>query len=309
MADDEFKTKKERDPIMMVCFVVFLLAVCAITGGTVYNNYLKADNTIAVTGNNVSVDYIGTYYAPFGEENSVVFDTSYWSIANDTNVPKGNDFVLRSQSSYEPLSFAVGGTTVLAGFGNAVIGHKVGDVIQVKLDVGQGYTAASTETEISASTVITVDRSETLTASQFESIYGFTLKGFKEIEKSVYGWPATASFNSSSNTVTISYHPTNGASYNMVDNDFGKVDLKVTSVTATTISYTYQVSEFVPVNDTGGASKEIQIIKMDLGTKKLYITSVVDADGNGVAESFTYKTTGERFDQVLYFEIKIVSIG
>jgi len=307
MADDEFKVKKERDPIMMVCFVVFLLAVCAITGGTVYNNYVKADDTFAVVGSSVYVDYVGTFYAPFGDENSVVFDTSQWSVADDSKIPKSNDFTPRSESGYTPLNYTVGGTTVLTMFGNAVIGHKVGDVVNVMLPVGQGYTAATTEAVMSASTVITVDKYEVLTAAQFETIYGYSLKGFTEIEKSVYGWPATASFNSTSNTVTVNYTPTNGVSYNAVENDFGTVALKVTSVTGSTISYTYQVSDYNVLS--GGSSGDIQMIMVDLGTQKFYIKAVTDTTGNGIADSFTYKTTAERFDQVLYFEIKLVKIS
>ncbi|MCL2509707.1 MAG: FKBP-type peptidyl-prolyl cis-trans isomerase [Methanomassiliicoccaceae archaeon] len=308
MADDDGKVKKERDPIMVVCFVVFIIAVCAITGATVYNNYLKADNTMAVVGSTVSVDYTGTYNAFYGDDNAVVFDTSIWSIANNDNVLKSNDFTLNSQSSYTPLSYTVGGTTVLTIFGNSVIGHKVGDTIQVVVPAGQGYNAASTLSTVSASDLITIPTTEVLTSSQFSTIYGFTLSGFMEIPKSVYGWPATASFNSTNNTVNMNYHPIVGTSYNVVDNDFGKVDLKVTSVTATSISYTYVVSDFKSVS-TDGSNINIMMIKVDLGTSVFYITSVTDLDNNGIADSFTTKTVSERYNQDLYFEIKLVSIS
>jgi len=308
MADDDIKVKKERDPIMVVCFVVFMLAVCAITGATVYNNYVKADTTMAISGSTVSVDYIGTYYAFFGEENSVVFDTSHWSIADDSNVLKSNDFTLRSESTYSPLSFTVGGSTVIMGFGNAVIGNKVGDVIRVVIPAGEGYNAAFTETNMSASATVVIPTTEVLTAAQFKTIYGFDLKGFMEIEETVYGWPATASFNLTNNTILMNYHPSNGTSYTVVDNDFGTVKLKVTSVTGSSISYTYEISGFT-VLSTDGADKTIQMIMVDLGTQKFYITSVTDADNNGIAEAFTYKTDGERFNQDLFFEIKLVSIG
>jgi len=307
MAGDEIKVKKERDPIMMVCFVVFILTVCAISGASVYNNYVKADNTLAINGSTVSVDYIGTYYDFSGESNAVVFDTSYWSVANNDNILKSNDFTLNSQSSYSPLSFTVGGTTVLTGFGNAVIGHKVGDVIQVMIPSGQGYNAATTDIKVNLSSSFTMPTTETLTSAQFNSIYGFTLNGFTEIEKSVYGWPATASFNSTSNTVTMNYHPTAGTSYTVVDNDFGTVTLNVTSVSGS-ITYTYGISGYKVVSEQG-AEKEIKMIMVDFGTQKYYITSVTDADNNGVAEAFTYTTVGERFNQDLYFEIKIVSIS
>ncbi|MDR1954733.1 MAG: FKBP-type peptidyl-prolyl cis-trans isomerase, partial [Candidatus Methanoplasma sp.] len=140
MADDEIKVKKERDPIMMVCFIVFLLTACAIVGASGYS-YLKADNATAVTGNTVSVNYIGTYYAEYGKDNYTVFDTSRWSVANDDKILKSNDFMLNTEASYKPLSFQVGGGSVITGFGNAVIGHKVGDKFTVKIPVGEGYNA------------------------------------------------------------------------------------------------------------------------------------------------------------------------
>ncbi|MDR1690648.1 MAG: FKBP-type peptidyl-prolyl cis-trans isomerase [Candidatus Methanoplasma sp.] len=302
MADDEFKVKKERDPIMMVCFVVFLLAVCAVSGATVYNNYLKADDTMAVTGSTVSVNYIGTYYAYYGEENSAVFDTSHWSIANNGEILKSNDFTLNAESSYNPLSFTVGGTSVLTGFGNAVIGHKVGDKVLVKLPAGEGYNAAETTVTVSASQAFTIQSTETLTSAQFKEIYGYDLKGYEEMEKSVYGWPASASYNTGNDTITITYHPQAGSSYVMLDNDFGKVTLNVTSL-GSDISFTYSISDYKVVSTSG----EIEMIMLDFGTQKWYINSVTD--NNGVANSFTYRTTEERYNQDLYFEIEIVSIG
>ena len=307
MADDEIKVKKERDPIMMVCFVVFILTVCAISGASIYNNYVKADNAIAVNGNMVSVDYTGTYYDYYGGSNFAVFDTSRWSVADDSKVLKSNDFTLKSKDSYAPLSFTVGGGQVLTGFSNAVIGHKVGDVVKVLIPAGEGYNATTDETTVSVSS-LTVNKTDILTAAQFKELYEFDLKGFMEIEKSVYGWPATASFNSASNTVTVSYQPEAGKQYTAVDNDFGKVNLMVTSVSGNTITYSYVISDYKVVSKTGSRI-EIQMIKIDFGMQKFYIKEVTDADNNGIAETFTYKTVDERYNQDLYFEIKIVSIS
>ena len=309
MADDEIKVKKDRDPIMMVCFVVFILTVCAITGATIYNNYVKADDTTAVVGSTVSVDYIGTFYDFSGTDNAVVFDTSQWSVANDSSILKSNDFTLKTQSSYTPLSFAVGGTSVLTGFGNAVIGHKVGDTIQVVIPAGQGYNAASTDTTVNAANTITMPTTETLTAAQFNTLYGFVLKGFAQIDKTVYGWPATASFNSASNTVTMTYTPVTGTSYTAVGNDFGTVALKVSSVSGGNISFVYVVSNYVTVGDKAAdGSAPIKMILVDFGTETFYITSVTTGS-NGVVASFVTQTVSERFNQDLYFTIKLVSIN
>jgi len=312
MAEDEIKVKKERDPIMMVCFIVFILMAAAITGATVYNDYLKADDTIAVEGVNVSVNYIGTYYDEFGNPNAVVFDTSRWSVANDDKVLKSNDFTLNAESAYKPLSFKVGAGTVLSGFSNAVLGHKVGDKITVVIPSGEGYNAPDTTGTVNTSSTITIPAVESMTMAQFKEAYGYDLKGFEIIEKSVYGWPATATFNSSDSTITMRYQPVTGSSYDMVDNDFGKVTLNVSSASASNISFKYSITGYKVIS-TDGSSKEIQMIMLDFGTSaffgvsKFYITSVNDT--GGTVTSFTYKTASERYNQDLYFQIEIVSIG
>lgn len=308
MAEDEVKMRKERDPILMVCFVVFLLASCAIIGSSVYNNYLKADDTMAVSGSSVTVNYTGSYYAYYGEEYYVVFDTSRWSVADNDDAPKSNDFELRDEKNYTELKFTVGGTDVLAGFGNAVIGHKVGDKIKVVVPSGEGYIAPATEQIVTASQVFTVSSTEKLTSAQFKELYGYDLRGYEVIEKSVYGWPATASYNNNDDTITMTYSPVANQTYEMVDSEYGKVSAKVSSV-GNNISYTMVVSDYTVVSTDSEGNKEIQMIMVNLGTEKHYVKSVVDADNDGTPESFVWKTAGEKFNQDLYFEIEIISIN
>jgi hypothetical protein len=308
MSGDEVRIKKDRDPIMVVCFVVFLLASVAVIGATVYNDYVKADDTLVAPGDSVSVNYTGTYYAYFGESNAVVFDTSYWSVANDKNVIKSNDFTARSESAYTPLKFTVGGNEVLADFGNATIGHKVGDTVRVLVAADRGYVSAGTDKTVSTSESIKIPTVQKLTSAQFESIYEFKLLGRANDLKSPYGWLADASYNTSDDTVTLYYKPTVDQSYTITDETFGKVAVSVTSVSSTEISFRYVVSAYKVVNSVG-ADKEIEMIKVNLGTEVFYIKSVVDNNGDGIAESFTYKTEGERYNQPLYFEIKLVSIN
>jgi hypothetical protein len=308
MSGDEVRIKKDRDPIMAVCFVVFLLASVAVIGSTVYNNYVKADDTVAAPGDSVSVNYTGTYYAYFEEGNAAVFDTSYWSVADDKDILKSNDFTARAESAYSPLSFTVGGNEVLVDFGNAAIGHKVGETIRVLIPADRGYVVADTGKTVSTSVSITIPAVQKLTSAQFESIYEFKLLGRANDLTSPYGWLADASYNTADDTVTLYYKPTTGQSYTITDDTFGKVAASVTSVSSTDISFRYVVSAYKVVSSSG-ANKEIEMIKVNLGTEIFYINSVVDSNGDGVADSFTYKTVGERYNQPLYFEIKIVSIN
>jgi len=306
MADNEVKVKKERDPIMVVCFVVFLIASLSVVGASVYND-VRGDNTTIVVGDTVSVDYVGSFYDFYEGTNYVVFDTSRWSVANNDSVSKSNSFTLKSENQYKPLSFKVGGTDVLKMFGDSVVGHKVGDTVRVMIPSGQGYNGPDTLTTIQSSTSYSIPLTETITASQFADLYGFTLTGNVNLEKSVYGWPASAAFNTSNSTVTMTYSPVANQEYVVVDSDFGKLTYKVTSVSPM-ISFTQQVSNYTVVSQSGNV-KDIQMIEVDLGTEKYFITSVTDTNNDGVSESFTYKTVGETVNKDLYFIIEIKSIN
>jgi FKBP-type peptidyl-prolyl cis-trans isomerases 1 len=306
MTDDEVKVKKERDPIMVVCFVVFLIASLAVIGASVYNN-VSGDDTRVVVGDTVSVDYVGSFYGFYEETNYVVFDTSRWSVADNDNVLKSNSFNLKDENLYKPLSFKVGGTTVLKMFGDSVVGYKVGDKIRVMIPSGQGYNGPDTLTTVQSSAAYSVPLTEKITASQFADLYGFSLSGIVSLEKSVYGWPAVAAFNTSDNTVTMTYSPGVGQEYVVVDDDFGKLVYKVTSVSST-ISFTQHVSDFTVVSQSGNV-KSIQMIEVNLGTEKYFITSVTDTNNDGVSESFAYKTVGETVNEDLYFVIEIKSIN
>ncbi|MDR0523058.1 MAG: FKBP-type peptidyl-prolyl cis-trans isomerase [Candidatus Methanoplasma sp.] len=305
MADKEVKVRKERDPIFSVCFVVFVVAAAAVLGASLYDNYLKTDETMAASGNTVSVNYVGTYYAYHGESNAVVFDTSLWSVA-DGSAAKSNDFEARAQSKYTPLSFTVGGTDVLSMFGNAVIGHKVGDKVRVEIPVGQGYNSADTVGTAYASGVFgTVKAEQKITSAQFEKLYGYKLTALpSEDLKSPYGWPVRASYNTADDTVTVHNMPVAGQSYTAADGDYGKVTVTAASV-GTEIAYRVSVSGYTVVKESGSV-KEIQMIKVSFDGPSFYITSVTESGGS--ASSFTYKTVAERYNQILFFEIEIVTI-
>lgn len=306
MTGNEGKVKKDRDPIMKVCFVVFILAVCAVIGAGVYDKYLVKDDSLVNNGSTVTVNYVGTFYSYYGEENSVVFDTTYSSIGNDDNVEKSNDY---SRTSYSALELTIGGDTVLAAFQDAIVGHKVGDTVWVTVPVGEGYIAPDTTSTVDCSDAITINRSETMTVTEFESIYeDLTGTGSNINFTSVYGWSATSSYNVSTGMVTVYYSPEAGNSYINYEGDYGKVTLEVSSTTASTITFTYKVTDYVKVATNVEGDIEIQMIKVDFGMSCFYITSVTDPSSEGVADTFDCKTVGEKYNQVLYFKIVIVSI-
>jgi len=307
MTGKEEKVKKDRDPIMKVCFVVFILAVCAVIGAGIFDNYLAKDDSVVNNGDTVTVNYVGTFYNLYGEENAVVFDTTYSSIGNNSSIEKSNDY---SRTSYSTLKLTVGGDTVLQAFQNALVGHQVGDTVKVVVPASEGYVAPDTTGTVNCSNSISIPRSETMTVSQFESIYD-DLEGtaINASFTSVYGWNANSTYDQSNGMVTVYYSPVAGGLYYNYQGVYGKVALTVSNVSASTITFTYKVTDYVKVGTDSEGNIEIQMIKVNFGTKYFYITSVTDADSEGVADTFDYKTVGEKYNEILYFEITIVSIG
>ena len=302
MTGDE---RKKRDPIFTVCFVVFILAAVSVVGVYIDEHYLTEDTTKAAYGDKVTVNYTGTFYAYYGEENAVVFDTSYRSIGENDAIIKSNSF---NKSSYSTLSFTVGGTDVLTGFGNAVVGHKVGDKIQVTVE--NGYPAGS-EFYTESTSGLTIPRVQEMTVDQFESIYDYDLSdGMTYLESTVYGWPATVV--SADNKVYITNMPEENQTYTYTPNgavsdgeeedeeaghSFGTTSFRVTDI-GNEIVFDISFSGTTSVGDNGA----IQMIELEFGTETWYVTNV-----NG--GEFTYKTCSETSNATLYFEIEIVSIA
>jgi len=289
----ENTAKKDRDPIMMICGVIFLIAAIIAVGAFINNEYLADNSDVISNGDKVSVNYTGTFYDEFGQEKAVVFDTSFSNVANDDNIAKSNDFT--KKSSYSPLSFTVGSGSMLAAFEKSVIGKKVGDVYDIELKVSEGYVGADTRGTLDVDDN-TMEASFEMPKAEFTSAYSdVTLKeGVMVPFKTKYSWDGVATLVG--NSVLVSYLPEN-TSYEVYSEGDTKVTYIVTSVEDNVIHYVIQIDN--PVYVSGS---EIQMIKLDLGFKTIYITSI----DNGVIE---YKEGKETTNQVLFFHIEIVSIN
>jgi len=286
--------KRDRDPIMMVCGVIFLIAAVIAIGCFVANEWFPSSEETASTGDKVTVEYIGTYYAPYGETYAVVFDTSYSNIANDNNIAKSNDFT--KKDSYSPLTFTIGQGSMLSGFEDAVIGHKVGETFKVYLSEREGYVGPS-ETFTINSTGAVMSLVYITTTADFKNIYPdvtLSSEGFTSFQ-SKYGWSAEAAYVDSGNQVSIYYKPVVGDSYTVYSSGDTSVTLKVTSVGDGVIVYDLDVKNPVKVD-----GDKIQMIKLDL-EETIYLTEV---SGSQV----TYKLGSEKVNEPLYFEIKLTKI-
>lgn len=301
--DDEPKVKKEREPIAWACFIVFLIASVAVLGGFVNDNYIRDTNVYAADGYTVSVNYTGAYYAYVNDNGAVVFDTSYQSVNDSSSILKSNDYT--AKTSYAAISFTLGSTTTyLSAFMNAVIGHHAGETVKVK--IVDAYPSADATQTMSLATVQSTATTAVITAADFAAIYGFTLTSSATIT-SAYGWPAVATFDAATDTVSISYNPTVGQTYTAYEGSYGKVTVNVVSVSAGTITYIYGIDKCVAtgvVNSDG--TYEIEMIKLNFGGNNvIYITAV---DNTSTPSSIEYKTVAEKYNETMYFTIHIESV-
>lgn len=301
MAGEEKSTKKKRDPIFSVCFVIFVVAAVAVLGSFINSEYIQKDTTEVAYGDKVVVDYTGSYYGYYDKDKAMIFDTSFKSIGESSDYKKANDF---SKTSYSTFDVTVGSNGALKMFEEALVGYGVGDTVRVKIPAGEGYVdAAATEGILSSGSV---DITQKMTLDKFKSIYPdvtVTESMSPATITTVYGWEALVTSDGS--YVNIE-NPTTGFEAEYV---YGKDSaLKVTdvSVVGSKINFTYVLDKekVVAVGNAVGDTQAIQMIKVNIDGKDVYITSYDTSSGE-----VYYKNTAERNNIDLYFVIVIRSIG
>lgn len=303
MAGEEKSTKKKRDPIFSVCFVIFVVAAVAVLGSFVYSEYIQEDTTRVAYGDKVVVDYTGSYYDYYDKEDAVIFDTSFRSIGESADYKKANDF---SKTSYSTFDVTVGSGKALKMFEESLVGHKVGDEVRVHIPAGEGYNSGNTAVKTLSAYSVPLTQEYTLT--QFKNLYPdiSLTAGVSKDFTTVYGWAAIAVLDGS-NTVNVTNSTTLENEY-----DYGKdTGLKEKNVAydsaSKTINFTFALDEskITKVGEqTADNVQTIQMIKVDFGGIDSYITSYNTSTGD-----IYYKQTDEKNDIDLYFVIKIVSIG
>lgn len=90
------------------------------------------DQATVENGDNVSVDYVGSFVD--GE----VFDTSIEAVASENDI-------LNMARDYEPLKISVGAGQVIPGFDKAMVGMKVGENKTVTIPPEDAYGVANPE--------------------------------------------------------------------------------------------------------------------------------------------------------------------
>lgn len=111
--------------VLLTILVVALVAGCSSPASNTPTPSTDP-NRVVKTGDNVFVDYIGTY------TNGTVFDTSLQSVAQGAGI-------YSPARTYKPINFTVGSSQVIQGFDEAVIGMKLNDSRTVTIPPEKGY--------------------------------------------------------------------------------------------------------------------------------------------------------------------------
>lgn len=314
MADANEKNvkRKEREPIALVCLVVLLIACAGVLSAYAYDNYI-ADNTKNVGyGDKVVIDYTGSLYGYYDAATDtmvpIIFDTTLKSVHDNEN----NLFIAGfSKTSFSSTTITLGEGKFLKAFENAIIGHKVGDTVLVKIAAADAYPATNSNI-FDDGTNLTFKNGFTITLENYKTLFDTTdtpKEGSADLTDK-NGLPATVTYDGSQ--IMVKYTLEEGKEYNLVDNQVGKVTLVPTSVTGSEIKYTLKIENTKAVADskvsTIDGSKEVQEIEMlsfDLFGNSYNIVGYDSTIG------FIYNSASTSTDAIhnmdLYFVIKIIS--
>lgn len=318
MADEEdVKPRREREPISLVCLIIIVVATVAVVGAYVNDHMINdGDDTEADTGSTVVMDYTLSLYGCY-DNGGAIYQTTVESIADSAKWVHSAGYT--ESTSYSTFSVTLGSGSVLQAFNDALYGAKEGDKIRLAIPLGEGYTASST-TKSASMSGLTTPTSVTMAASEFTNMYSDVSVpsngAATAIEKTVLGWSGIATA-SSDGKVTVTYMPTAGEEYTIVEGSFGTVKASVSTVSGGVITFSLVISNTQTVtdqysDDLDGFS-EIKMIKLSLynvtaGSDVISGTVYINGLNSGNGE-FSYRTLAENYNTVLYYVITVKSVS
>lgn len=195
------------DPTIFWSTMVLIIASILVIGATVLN--VGAERN-AVYGDSVNVDYTGSYYGYFDEDNKHVFDRSQLKIKID-------------ESNRDKYPFVY-----------ALIGHHPGEEIKFCVK-----NESDPHTE-KIKNNIKIKRVDTFSMSEYISFFGIDAPsevGIYDDIDSPYGWPAKVIINTI-DPIMVEYKPDKNTTHYSIKDSSTKI--KVTDVTTDSISFMYE---------------------------------------------------------------------
>jgi FKBP-type peptidyl-prolyl cis-trans isomerase 2 len=276
--------------------LIVLIAVLMVSASTVViilyqgGQTVGSPSNVVTVGQTISVDYIGKL------TDGRVFDTSIYSVAsNDAAYPKSLSFTMRSNTSYTPLSFKVGGGEMISGFDAAVVGMRVGETKTVTLTPDEAYGDMDESKLITFNLTQSAPLLRTFTAASFEAEYGEGPEAGLTVHDPVFGWAATVlEYSVQADRVTVRNLPTVNAVYHIYGEDSTGWDVLVTNIDSN--------SDVITIHHQLTDADSDMIKGMDNSTV-FFITMVDEAGGTAVRN---YNT--ELLGKSLVFTITVVKI-
>ena len=284
------------DPIILASFSVFLVACLIVTGITIYDITAGETSTKAAEyGDSIEVYYTGSYFAYYDEEGAVIFDTDMEEVGEDNEKYK-KSYGYTTKEAYSTMQMTVGQGDLLDEFKNALIGHRPGDVVQVKIVDGYGtLTEGVNKFTVLKSDGYRIDKVQTMTVSDYKSFFGVDdapNSGFTFYDVDTpYGWKANVT-GISGDMVRVEHLPVAGESYakNEVTYKVNTIDPTADPEHPLVINFEYQMDDF---------ADNAKILK---GVYDGQIVYFIKSDG----VNMTYQTTDETVGTTMFFTIKFV---
>ena len=289
---------RKFDPIALTCFIAIMLAGVVVIGAYVNAMYINPDweSPVAVDGDTVKVEYVGSYGAYYDKTGAVIFDTNVKSVNDNSDYTKSPFYTNKTQFSL--LEFEIGSDKVVQGFSDAVIGKKIGDVVRVKIAPADGYGVAEKK---NFSNAVTLNLGGSMTLDAFNEYASTSLKMSDLTNGKTVTMP---------NGLTAVINPDGGSGITyqyvgvVVSNDVrtmevdSNVKFKVTSVSGNQFTITYEEP----------TERLFKAVMQDgTGEKIVYV------DNFDNAEVYKYKSSegnnSEQKGEYLYFWIKIVDVN
>lgn len=264
-------------------------------------------------GDNVTVNYIG--YFGSGPQTGTIFDTSLWSVANNTNLKKSLEFTNRgSEADYTPLAVHVGANTpsggyvignitfesVVTGFWQGLVGAtgNVSKSVPIPPDLGYGY--GDPACYANSPLVYSIPTTSRISLSNFESIYPSANPATgTQFTDPQFGWnDFIVSANAS--WVVVQYLPTLG----QITYPYGFVE-QVTNITTAgggvgTITLTTQLNQ----NQAGLVLGKLPSTSAQVCSSSQFIITSINYATNTQTWNFNAEVDG----QTLVFTVTIVNI-
>ncbi|MCX6651044.1 MAG: FKBP-type peptidyl-prolyl cis-trans isomerase [Methanomassiliicoccales archaeon] len=278
--------------VLLIVLIVILMVSASSVVILVYQSGQAEEDksTIVEVGMTINVDYTGKL------TDGRIFDTSNYTIAsNDALYPKSLSFTLKSESKYDPLSFTVGGGTLIKGFDSAVVGMRIGETKTVTLTPDQAYGSMDESKLVTFNLTEEVSLLVTLTSSEFEDEYGSSPVEGMTVTDPYYGWAATVlEFNTGADRVTVKNVPTMNAVYRIYGDSPSGWNVMVTNIDSSSnaITIKHQLTD---------SDNDYVMGTDDVGD--FIVTQIDTVDGTAVKNY-----NSELLGKTLVFTITIVSI-